>query len=118
MLLAAYDDAAGITAAFNKNLLGHINRRLDSDIDLTAFAHRAIWNAEKSRIEMHLVSACDQTLSIAGENFDLKESETIHTENAHKYTVEGFTALAHEAGWATEKTWQSEAPAFAVFLLR
>ncbi len=118
VLLAAYDDAAGITAAFNKNLLGHINRRLDSDIDLTAFSHRAIWNEERSRIEMHLVSACEQTLSIGGDDFVLKKDETIHTENAHKYTVDGFTALVRDAGWDVVKTWQSDAPRFAVFLLR
>ena len=117
-LLAAYNDSKGVTAAFNKNILGHINRKFDSDLDLSGFFHRALWNAHKSRIEMHLVADRDQTFTIAGQRFTVREGETIHTENSHKYTVEGITALAAQAGWTVEKVWQSTEPSFAELLLR
>ena len=116
-LLAAYDDEAGVTSAFNKNILGRINREFDADIDLTSFSHRAAWNAEKSRIEMHLVSTRAQTLAIRGQSFSLFEGEAIHTENSHKYTVERISELAERAGWSVERAWQSESPRFAVLLL-
>ncbi len=116
-LLAAYDDSAGMTSAFNKNILGHINRAFDADIDLTSFSHRAVWNDEKSRIEMHLVSTRAQTLNIGGRSFSIAEGETIHTENSHKYTVKRISELAERAGWSVEQTWQSESPSFAVLLL-
>jgi len=117
VLLAAYDDKAGVTSIFNKNILGHINRTFDSDIDLTSFSHRAVWNAEKSRVEMHLVSTRAQSLSIGGRSFSLLEGETIHTENSHKYTVEQISKLTEGAGWSVERVWQSENPSFAVLLL-
>jgi dimethylhistidine N-methyltransferase len=116
-LTAAYDDSAGVTAAFNKNVLAHINRELGGAFDLDRFAHRAIWNASDHRIEMHLVSKVDQTVSVASRRFALRASETIHTENCHKYTVENFSRLAAEADWTIEKSWQSESPEFAVLLL-
>jgi dimethylhistidine N-methyltransferase len=116
-LLAAYDDEAGVTSAFNKNILGRINRECDADIDLTSFSHCATWNAEKSRIEIHLVSTCAQTLNIGGRSFSLSEGETIHTENSHKYSVELICGLAERAGWSVERAWQSESPSFAVLLL-
>jgi len=116
-LTAAYDDSAGVTAAFNKNVLAHINRELGGAFDLDRFAHRAIWNASDHRIEMHLVSKVDQTVSVASRRFALRAGETIHTENCHKYTVENFSTLAAQAGWKIEKSWQSESPEFAVLLL-
>ena len=117
MLIAAYDDASGVTAAFNRNLLVRANRELDADFDLAAFAHRAIWNAGRARIEMHLVSAGAQTVKVAGRAFRFKKGETIHTENAHKYTVDGFAATAARAGWRLQRGWANESPAFAVVLL-
>jgi dimethylhistidine N-methyltransferase len=117
-LVAAYDDALGVTAAFNKNLLDRINRELGGDFDLDAFVHRAIWNADESRIEMHLESLRDQQVTVAGHTFSFRAGETLHTENSCKFTVEGFGALAEAAGWTLERTWSSEQPAFATVLLR
>ncbi|THD62606.1 ergothioneine biosynthesis protein EgtB [Phenylobacterium sp.] len=117
VLIAAYDDALGVTAAFNKNLLGRINRELGADFDLNAFAHRAIWNAAESRIEMHLESLKDQRVRVAGSAFAFARGETIHTENSAKFTIERFAALAQKAGWTLEANWLSEGPAFAVVSL-
>ena len=117
VLVRAYDDAQGVTAAFNKNLLARINRELDGDFDLTAFAHRAVWNPDQSRVEMHLVSLKDQTAHAAGRAFGFAEGETIHTENSHKFTPDSFSRLVQEAGWRTLKLWTSPEPAFAVFML-
>jgi len=117
-LLAAYDDAQGVTAAFNKNLLVRINRELDGDFDLDAFDHRAVWNAEDSRIEMHLVSARAQTARIGSESFDVAAGETIHTENSYKFTQPMFAAIAERGGWRIETDWVSDAQPFATFLLR
>jgi dimethylhistidine N-methyltransferase len=116
-LVAAYDDAQGVTAAFNKNLLARINREVGADFDLDAFAHRAVWNAEESRIEMHLESLRDQKVRVAGRVFRFAEGETLHTENSYKFSVEGFAALARKAGWSLEADWLSEDPAFAVVSL-
>jgi dimethylhistidine N-methyltransferase len=117
-LVAAYDDALGVTAAFNKNLLSRINRELGGDFHLERFAHRAVWNAAESRIEMHLESLRDQDVTVAGRTFSFLAGETIHTENSCKFTVEGFGALAEKAGWTLDHAWSSEQPAFAVVLLR
>ncbi len=117
VLVAAYDDALGVTAAFNKNLLARINRELGADFDLGAFAHRAIWNTGESRIEMHLESLRDQRVRVAGSVFAFAKGETIHTENSAKFTVERFAALAQTAGWTLETSWLSEEPAFAVVSL-
>ncbi len=106
-----------MTAAFNKNILGRINREFDADLDLTSFSHRATWNPEKSRIEIHLVSTRAQTFTIGGRSFSLSEGETIHTENSHKYSLEQISDLAMRAGWTVERSWQSEQPSFAVLLL-
>jgi dimethylhistidine N-methyltransferase len=118
VLVAAYDDAKGVTAAFNKNLLARINRELGGDIDLDAFAHRAVWNAAESRIEMHLVSLKDQTVHAGGRAFRFAEGETIHTENSYKFTIERMAALAAQSGWKLEQRWVSEDPAFGMVLLR
>ena len=117
-LVAAYDDALGVTAAFNKNLLARINRELGGDFDLDAFAHRAVWNARESRIEMHLVSLKAQTVRVAGETYRFEPGETLHTENSYKFTLEGFEALAADAGWQKEREWTSSTPAFGIVLLR
>ncbi len=116
VLTAAYDDAAGVTAAFNKNLLARINRELGSDFVLDAFEHRAIWNAVESRIEMHLVSKTAQTVHAAGRAFRFAAHESLHTENSYKFTVEDVTGMARRAGWRLIDRWISPPPAFAVFL--
>jgi dimethylhistidine N-methyltransferase len=116
-LVAAYDDAQGVTARFNKNLLARINRELGGDFDLDAFDHLAVWNAELQRMEMHLVSRADQIVNAAGETFAFKEGERLHTENSHKFTPASFAALAARAGWSVKHQWISAAPQFAVFSL-
>ena len=118
VLVAAYDDAQGVTADFNLNLLARINRELGGDIDLACFAHRAVWNACESRMEMHLVSRIDQSFRVAGRAITMAAGETIHTENSYKFTVESFTALADRAGWRVGAQWISRDPTFAVFLLQ
>ena len=116
-LVAAYDDPSGVTAAFNKNLLARTNRELGGDFDLATFDHRAVWNAIESRIEMHLVSRSDQVVRIADRSFDFKSGETIHTENSYKFTVEGFSTLATNAGWRIGPVWSAPEPTFALVLL-
>ena len=117
ILIAAYDDAQGVTAAFNKNLLVRANRELGADFDLEAFSHVARWNADKNRIEMHLASLVDQTVMVGGERFHFAAGETLHTENSHKFTVPGFEALVTSSGWRVIRQWTSAAPQFAVFVL-
>jgi dimethylhistidine N-methyltransferase len=117
-LVAAYDDRVGVTAAFNKNLLARMNRELGGTFDLEAFAHKAVWNAAESRIEMHLESLVDQDVQVAGGAFSFRKGETLHTENSYKFTIEGFARLAEAAGWKLEREWRSTTPAFAVVLLR
>ena len=116
IMTAAYDDAGGVTAAFNLNLLARINRELGGDFDLAAFEHRAIWNAIDSRIEMHLVSRAQQSIQVAGRRFDFDAGESLHTENSYKFTVEDVVGLARRAGWRLIERWISPPPAFAVFL--
>jgi dimethylhistidine N-methyltransferase len=117
-LVAAYDDAQGVTAAFNLNLLARMNRELDGDFDLDAFRHRAIWNPDEGRIEMHLESLTDQVVRVAGRSFRFAAGERLHTENCYKFTLEGFEALAKPAGWRVEAVWRWPDPAFAMVLLR
>jgi dimethylhistidine N-methyltransferase len=104
-LHAAYNDAASVTEAFNKNLLIRANRELEADFDLDAFAHYAFYNPAMRRIEMHLMSLTAQCVSLCGRRIFFAEGETIHTENSYKYTVEGFVALAEEAGFVSRKVW-------------
>lgn len=118
VLRAAYNDAAGVTAAFNMNLLTRINRELGGDFDLDNFAHDARWVADKGRIEMHLVSARDQNVTIGGEVFHFTAGESIHTEDSHKYDIEGFQALAGEAGWNAIQSWTDPDELFSIHLLR
>ena len=116
VMTAAYDDAAGVTAAFNKNLLARIDRELGGDIDPAAFDHLAAWNADDSRIEMHLVSRAEQTVHVAGRAFAFANGERLHTENSYKFTVEDITGMAKRAGWRLIERWIGPPPAFAVFL--
>ncbi|MGC1547153.1 MAG: L-histidine N(alpha)-methyltransferase, partial [Rhodanobacter sp.] len=116
-LLAAYNDAGGVTAQFNKNLLLRINRELGGNIDPSTFDHQAIWNDEKQRIEMHLLSQKDQVIDIAGNTFHFKKGESIHTENSHKFTHSTFSRLANIAGWQVLHEWTSTHPQFAIFSL-
>ena len=113
-LLPAYDDAAGVTAAFNKNLLARANRELGADFDLDGFRHEARFNGAESRIEMHLVSERAQTVRLLGRSFAFRPGESIHTENSHKYTVDAFQALAREACWAPCRVWTDAAGLFSV----
>jgi dimethylhistidine N-methyltransferase len=116
VLTAAYDDAAGVTAAFNKNLLTRINRELGADFDLAAFDHKAVWNAVDSRMEMHLVSRRRQSVHVAARAFEFAAGESLHTENSYKFTVEDVTGMARRAGWRLLERWIAPPPAFAVFL--
>lgn len=116
-LEAAYNDAAGVTAAFNLNLLERINREAGGAIQVSTFAHRAVWNALEGRVEMHLQSLVDQTVTAAGRQFEFVAGETIHTENSYKFTRAGFLALARRGGWRLIEDWTSSAPSFATFLL-
>lgn len=118
VLEAAYDDAAGVTAAFNLNLLHRINRELHADFDVERFDHRAWWNEEQSRIEMHLVSRDRQTVRIGDRQFSFEPEETIHTENSYKYSVEDFHALAQRAGYRPDEVWTDGRKLFSVHLLR
>lgn len=114
ILEPAYDDDAGITAAFNLNLLERINRELDGTFDLDGFSHRAVFNAEDGRVEMHLVSREDQVATIAGRPFHFAAGETIHTENSHKYSRAGFAELASRAGWRVDTVWTDTREFFSV----
>ena len=114
VLERAYDDEDGVTAAFNLNLLRRLNRELDGDADLSAWAHEARWNGDASRIEMHLRSLTDQTLHVAGRAFSFRAGETIHTENSYKYTPDGLTALAAPAGFTRVDRWTDARGWFAV----
>jgi len=114
----AYDDAKGVTAAFNLNLLHRINRELDVDFDPDRFAHRARFNTDQSRIEMHLVSQLEQCVEIDGQTFHFEHDESICTEYSYKFTIDGFGAQAAEAGWALENSWTDHENLFATLLLR
>ncbi|HTV27737.1 MAG TPA: L-histidine N(alpha)-methyltransferase [Xanthobacteraceae bacterium] len=104
-LVRAYNDADGITAKFNLNLLARINRELGADFDLAAFRHRAFFNREASRIEMHLASTGRQTVRIDGMTVGFAAGETVHTENSYKYSVGAFQSLARRSGWTPFKTF-------------
>ena len=116
ILIPAYNDAQGVTAAFNLNMLAHVNRVAGSMFDISAFDHRAIWNDTQSRIEMHLVSRRSQTVQVAGQSIRFASGETIHTENSYKHTVDGFIDIAGLAGWSSESVWTDEL--FSLHLLQ
>jgi L-histidine N-alpha-methyltransferase len=116
ILLAAYDDPAGVTAAFNLNLLERINRELGADIPIDAFRHRAIWNDTRSRIEMHLEAVRDVAFEVHGVRFEMKAGETIHTENSHKYGARDARFMLHAGGWTPLREWTDPDERFALIL--
>ena len=113
-LVLAYNDPAGVTAAFNLNLLARINRELGGDFDLDAFRHEAIYNPRHGRIEMHLVSRTGQNVNIRGQRFCFQPGETIHTENSYKYSIEQFRELARAADWLPRRVWTDADTLFSV----
>ncbi|MFN3834416.1 MAG: L-histidine N(alpha)-methyltransferase [Glycocaulis sp.] len=117
-LEAAYDDAAQVTAAFNFNLIDRINAELEGDIDLSALRYAAHWNPYRSRVEMYLVSLRDQHFTVAGQRFTLREQETIHMENSHKFTPALFQDLAAKAGLTPRKAWVSKDKPFSMHWLQ
>ncbi|WP_043335219.1 L-histidine N(alpha)-methyltransferase [Belnapia moabensis] len=117
VLEAAYDDAAGVTAAFDLNLLHRLNREAGADFDTGAFRHRAVWNAVLERIEMHLVAERAQVVRLAGRSIRFEAGETIHTESSHKYRPERLAGLAASAGWRISRHWTDAEGLFSVWLL-
>lgn len=117
-LNAAYNDSAGVTAAFNLNVLRRLNELLDAEFDEASFSHRAFYNEELRRIEMHLVSACAQRVKCADTTISFERGETIHTECSYKYSLGDFTALADSAGLEITQTWQDDDGLFSVHYLR
>ena len=115
-LIAAYDDAEGVTAEFNLNLLERINRELDGTVPIDAFRHEARWNDILSRIEMHLVATRDVTFDVAGRSFSFAKGATIHTENSHKYGQRGARVLLLAGGWTPIAEWTDPAGDFAIIL--
>ena len=115
VLHAAYNDAKGVTAAFNLNLLARINRELDGDFDLRRFKHYAFYNVALGRIEMHLVSLEKQSVNVGKHRFGFDLGESIHTENSCKYSVDDFSALALAAGFRTDRVWKDGRGYFALF---
>jgi L-histidine N-alpha-methyltransferase len=118
-LLAAYNDAAGVTAAFNLNVLTRLNRDLGMNFNVANFSHQARWNADESRIEMHLESLCPQTVTLPGSKpvtMRFEKGETIHTENSHKFTAATIATLLAESGFTATRTWHDPNDLFAVTL--
>ena len=111
LLVPAYDDAQGVTAAFNKNVLARLNRECGADFDLAAFDHRAVWNGIEGRVEMHLASRGDQAVVLGGRRIPFAAGETIHTENSYKYHPERLDGLAMQAGWDVAERWMRRQPA-------
>lgn len=117
ILVPAYDDAQGVTAAFNLNLLRRINRELEGTFDVGGFRHEARYNAAGGRMEMYLVSQADQEARVLGRRFRFRAGERIHTESSHKYSLDEFCALAAAAGWWTEAVWTDQHRLFSVHYL-
>ena len=117
ILNAAYDDAAGVTAKFNLNLLARINRELAADFDLDTFSHHAFYNSERSRVEMHLASRKRQKVKVAGRTIEFRAGETIHTENSYKYTIDSFRSLARGSGWTPARVWTDPQGYFSIHAL-
>ena len=115
-LIAAYDDAAGVTAAFNLNLLTRINRELGGDLPIDDFAHRAIWNDGKARIEMHLEALRPLRFHVAGHPFEMERGETIHSESSHKYGPRDEQLLLRAAGWEPGRLWTDPEGLFSLIL--
>jgi len=117
VLYDAYNDAAGVTARFNLNVLVRMNRELGSNFDISAFTHRAIYNRERHRIEMHLISKKPQTVRMLGTSFSFRPGETIHTENSYKYSIDRFAALARGSAWKVRESWTDAKSMFSVHAL-
>lgn len=117
VLHAAYNDAQGVTAEFNLNILNTLNKLATANFDREAFSHRAFYNQQLQRIEMHLVSKISQTVQVNGATVDFEQGETLHTENSYKYTPESFTALSNAAGFNVEQSWLDENSLFSVHYL-
>lgn len=117
VLHAAYNDRAGVTEAFNKNVLARANRELGADFDLDSFSHYAFYNAPNRRIEMHLVSLAEQVVRVDGELLAFREGEAIHTENSYKYTRDAFHVLAAEAGFVPRACWTDANKLFSLHWL-
>ncbi len=117
-LHAAYNDAQGVTAAFNLNLLTRLNRELQTNFKLAHFEHHAFYNDQQGRVEMHLVSKCVQEIQVDGQQFTFAKGENIHTENSYKYTVTEFQNLAKVAGFQSVQVWMDVAKLFSVHCLR
>jgi dimethylhistidine N-methyltransferase len=117
VLSAAYNDAAGVTAKFNLNVLARMNRELKGNFDLECFRHRAIYNRERHRIEMHLIARKAQTVRVMGHSFTFRAGESIHTECSYKYSIDRFRALAAGSGWRTQQSWTDGAGMFSVHAL-
>jgi uncharacterized SAM-dependent methyltransferase len=118
ILLAAYDDAAGVTAAFNLNLLDRINRELSGSIPVEAFRHRAVWNEGLARIEMHIEALRDLAFEVEGTAFAMRAGETIHTENSHKYGSRDARLLLTAGGWTVAEEWVDAGGQFALYLAK
>ena len=117
-LVAAYDDAQGVTAAFNKNILVRINRELGANFDLDGFSHEAIFNSELNRMEMHLRSLKDQKVELLGQEFTFTNGESIHTESCHKYSLDTFEQFVNKAQMTCQNIFTDENQDFAVVMLR
>lgn len=117
VLLRAYDDAQGVTAAFNRNLLHRLNREAGAEFDAESFDHEVRWNEEHSRIEMHLVSRAAQEISVNGRTIQFHAGESIHTESSHKYTSRSVDKLAAETGWKVAEFLTDPNELFAVTVL-
>jgi len=117
-LIPAYDDAVGVTAAFNLNLLERINRELDGDIPIDAFRHRAIWNDDKARVEMHLEATRPVRFQVAGQCFEMTAGETIHSESSHKYAARDGAMLLRAGRWEPVRSWTDPDGLFALVLAK
>jgi dimethylhistidine N-methyltransferase len=116
MLISAYNDSAGVTAAFNKNILARLNRELDADFNLDTFRHLALWSPQDSRIELYLESRIAQTVTIDGHRISFAPGETIHTENSYKFTERGFREMLHDSGFGSPQWFEDAEHRFAVAL--
>jgi uncharacterized SAM-dependent methyltransferase len=115
VLIPAYDDAAGVSARFNRNLLTRINRELGGNFAVERFQHSVRWNETEAAMEMHLLSTADQTVTVSGRTIEFSAGETIHTESSRKYHVAEFTTLAEQQGWRVDRVWTDDQELFGVF---
>lgn len=116
VLEAAYDDAAGVTAAFNLNVLGRLNRDIGANFDVEGFEHRAVWNPDASRIEMHIVSRGQQLVQVGGVSLELAAGEAIVSEHCYKYTIDGFAEIGRMAGLQREALWTDSGERYSLQL--